>query len=1195
MKFWTLLPAALLCLSTAAQAVPGALSVQDAVPQETEGPTISERRESLEQQLLAAQALAEGQPEGSTASEVVTAYLQAQVALEALEQAQDSLAATRAQLGALGEQPEFEFDPAVLPQLPDLQDPQLDLQVLSDQRDRADQGADEAEAALAGTKRRNEAREAERADLPAQIAVLREQLAALAQETTAADAGQDLLQAQAERRSIQADRYEAEIASALARLDYLEAVAPLELPRERQRDLAAKAWSQLAAVLDGELSARQLQQVESEATEAEELASELEQSRFAEQAKRIAILKSVLVTRQRSRDQVEARIEQIARNVELLDERFQALRERYESAGRSNQMGLLLRNEAQQLDEPLTLRREIERLQPEIILRTMQLLDTEEELARISKQGPPANGEDPEFETANALFEQELSTWIQIQNVLSDLRKNLELELAARQDKLERTTEFYAYVNERVLWVQSAAPIWRWSSSANARPTGGPDVDGSPGDSQALEWLTSDAGSRPVNRLPSLIAAGIWLITPGHWGQVVADLWGDILDQPLLWSAMALALLILLLIRRRLFERLDLLVDEGQGPAIAVYRPLAECLVITGLLALPIPLLLAFLGQELVHAGDGVCLLPASLGAALRPASLFWFLLAFTRISCRPEGLVPSHLHVPGELARRIRRRILLLAVMMVSSLTVFRTLAAYGSLSGGTEQYVNTLGRLVFLFLLGLLVFFNHGLRAGPNSAPSAKDEAGQTPIGEFPRRLGRIFGVGLMVGVVVLALASMLGYVYTASELFDRLLLTLALLTGLLLALLVATRLVEITKRRVAAQRIRAQLTEGGGPGEPATEKDPDKPSLSQVSAQARQLLSTFVGILTALGLYWVWIDVVPALGIFRQIELWQVEQPGSVADGSLTGSSTTLAVTLADLMLALFWVLAGFVTGTRLPVLMDLLVFERLQLRGGERYAIQAISRYILTLIGLALGFAALRIGWNDVQFLAAAISVGLGFGLQEIFANFVSGLILLFERPVRIGDWVAIGDVTGQVARIQIRATTVMDLDRRELIVPNKDFVTSRLINYSLTDSITRARVDVGIAYGSDTKLAKRLLIDCAKQTMGVVAAPPAKALFAEFGDSSLNFTLFIFIDDRERMIDICSDLNFRIDDAFRKAGIEISFPQRDLHVRTAPGLEHVAELQRMHDQERAAGAAQAARPPGAGSAPDSTPGKGPLDV
>ena len=178
--------------------------------------------------------------------------------------------------------------------------------------------------------------------------------------------------------------------------------------------------------------------------------------------------------------------------------------------------------------------------------------------------------------------------------------------------------------------------------------------------------------------------------------------------------------------------------------------------------------------------------------------------------------------------------------------------------------------------------------------------------------------------------------------------------------------------------------------------------------------------------------------------------------------------------------------------------------------------------------------------------AALGVGLGFGLQEIVANFICGLIVLFERPFRVGDTVTIGEVNGTVSRIRIRATTIIDWDRKELIVPNKEFITGQLINWSLSDPIVRFSINVGIAYGSDTELAEKLLLKVLHETPMVLKDPKPTAYFLGFGDNSLNFELRLFINNIDHRLPVQHELHKAIDREFRKAGIVIAFPQHDVH-------------------------------------------------
>jgi len=186
---------------------------------------------------------------------------------------------------------------------------------------------------------------------------------------------------------------------------------------------------------------------------------------------------------------------------------------------------------------------------------------------------------------------------------------------------------------------------------------------------------------------------------------------------------------------------------------------------------------------------------------------------------------------------------------------------------------------------------------------------------------------------------------------------------------------------------------------------------------------------------------------------------------------------------------------------------------------------------------------------VEWLVAALTVGLGFGLQEIFANFVSGLILLFERPIRIGDTVTVGTTTGTVTRIRTRATTITDWDRKELIIPNKSFVTGDVVNWTLSDPITRLTIRVGVAYGSDVELIEQLMRELAEEHPLVLDDPAPIVFFCGFGDSALSFELRVFFKDVLKRTALTHELNKAINERFARHGIEIAFPQRDIHVRS----------------------------------------------
>ncbi|MDA3806569.1 MAG: mechanosensitive ion channel [Thiomicrorhabdus sp.] len=179
------------------------------------------------------------------------------------------------------------------------------------------------------------------------------------------------------------------------------------------------------------------------------------------------------------------------------------------------------------------------------------------------------------------------------------------------------------------------------------------------------------------------------------------------------------------------------------------------------------------------------------------------------------------------------------------------------------------------------------------------------------------------------------------------------------------------------------------------------------------------------------------------------------------------------------------------------MEFTLLRFLPISAAVRYAISSLTQYIVVIIGFVLIFRALGIEWSNIQWLVAALSVGLGFGLEEIVANFVSGIILLFEQPMRVGDIVTVDGVSGKVSKIRIRATTIINWDRQELIIPNKQIITGQFINWSLADPVTRVRVPVGIAYGSDVTQALSLIQQAAEEHPKVLKDPAPSVIFCKF--------------------------------------------------------------------------------------------------
>ena len=308
------------------------------------------------------------------------------------------------------------------------------------------------------------------------------------------------------------------------------------------------------------------------------------------------------------------------------------------------------------------------------------------------------------------------------------------------------------------------------------------------------------------------------------------------------------------------------------------------------------------------------------------------------------------------------------------------------------------------------------------------------------------------------------------------------------------------------------------------------------SSIAAKSALFINLFIGsfILVAILTFWQVYD--SPLEAFK----------GVLSLGVTLGSHR---ISLGLLLAAAALLYGSFVASSALQTLLLEEVFPKRHVEPGVGLSISRLIQYSLILVGFLLALAALGFTLTNLTILGGAIGIGIGFGLQAIVNNFASGIILLFERPIRVGDMIQLVDLPCTVKKIGLRSTVVQTRDDAEIVIPNSDLITNQVTNWTLSERRMRLRIPVGVAYGSDVPLVMRILKEIAKSNLSVLSDPAPAVLFRDFGDSSLNFELRIWIReflDRNR---IQSELNQTIDRRFRSEGIEIPFPQRDLHVRS----------------------------------------------
>jgi potassium efflux system protein len=412
--------------------------------------------------------------------------------------------------------------------------------------------------------------------------------------------------------------------------------------------------------------------------------------------------------------------------------------------------------------------------------------------------------------------------------------------------------------------------------------------------------------------------------------------------------------------------------------------------------------------------------------------------------------------------------------------------------------------------------------------------------------------------LGLAVLAL---MGYQYTAEQLLIRFELTLALAFLLSVVSSVFTRWMMAARRKLASQHAqsRRETTSINNASQSTSESnisiETPQVDLSLLNRQALKVWQVTTMIVFLCGCWAIWSQVLPALQVFSRVALYSyaIETTelveGFNAEPTMQEFTRIETVTLGHALLALGVLVVTILAARNLPGVLEFSYLQRIYFDQGARTAISKLTGYALVTAGLIIATNIIGLRWNNIQWLVAALTVGLGFGLQEIFANFVSGLIILFERPVRVGDLVTIDNVTGTVSRIQIRATTITDFDFKEFIVPNKEFVTGRLMNWTLTDRRHRLVMEVGVSYDSDIESSLRILQQIAKENSNVLADPEPIVSFESFGDSTLKLKLLAFLGNVDHRWFVQTELNLEIAKRFKAAGIAFSYPQRDLHIRS----------------------------------------------
>ncbi|MBK7364702.1 MAG: mechanosensitive ion channel [Nitrosomonas sp.] len=731
----------------------------------------------------------------------------------------------------------------------------------------------------------------------------------------------------------------------------------------------------------------------------------------------------------------------------------------------------------------------------------LQMQDDKAYLKRITK-GYTINPDSAAYPDIMKAF-QELKTFrLQVIDkfieILREYLKELEQYASLQHQLLEKIDQYESLLKENLLLTRNAKPIYQLTTN---------DID------KAITWFVTDKTQSAFSKLLDrvglvsfiitilvfvLLSIFWWFAWPHYlvWEKAGKEAWGKVKQDKIIYSV---RLLVFIIFQSLLFA----------SPFFFIYLVLEHSI------------------NTEINRAFSQTFYVATIAAIFGNVTF--------QIS-RPSGLLSQHFKFPIDFVEWLHVSIKHYgpAIAILCLITAFTDAI-------GEDMVRHVVGRISFItacFLLALLSLDWIGVTKVGKSLYRDK----QLNSLKNPKLWASLFFLQLLYLIAIAATGYYFAALYQAILIFE----TIVWVMICSFIFLQAYRGLLIAQRRIAYKRaiekreeMIALRTSTSGKAE-AEWVDENYMDVETISKQSHTLLTISVWGLLLLGLSGIWVDLLPTLGFIDKIVIWQTS---AVSEGE----TIVRLITLETLLVALIILVLSFIAAHNLPGTLEILVLRHLSLDTGTGYAITTLLKYVIIILGITIMSQKLGVEWSNIHWLVAALGVGVGFGLQEIVANFVSGLILLFERPIRIGDTVTLSDVTGTVSKIHIRATTLIDADRKEVIVPNKIFITQQFINWTLSDEVTRIRIPVGIAYGSDCDKARELLLEVAHSNPLVLREPEPLAVFADFGASTLNFELRVYAGQLSDRLDLAHDLNMEINRRFAAEGIEIAFPQLDVHL------------------------------------------------
>ncbi|AKC60253.1 miniconductance mechanosensitive channel MscM [Blochmannia endosymbiont of Camponotus (Colobopsis) obliquus] len=549
------------------------------------------------------------------------------------------------------------------------------------------------------------------------------------------------------------------------------------------------------------------------------------------------------------------------------------------------------------------------------------------------------------------------------------------------------------------------------------------------------------------------------------------------------------------------------------------------------IISIPFPILWITIGYNFRHTWT--CPIIVAIGDAVLITTPILWISIITSYFAHPKGLFINHFKWPKSKIKIALKHHTLFRIIILILIITLITFEKYNH-----REFYNTLSRLCFIILCPILTLITNNLKKSGLMLYLDQNNNNNNIINQS------LWNV-IICAPMIASLFSCLGYLTTSKILLARL--ETSVITWIMLIVLynIIKRWIFIQRCHILIKHIKYQKenkkslihkNNNTNNYHLKLNKFPDKTiyNVRIISIQLLRLIKSILAIIVILSIIIIWSELHPAFEFLENITLWNTIT-------TIQEVNKLHKITLKDILISIVILFITTKLVKNIPALLELMLLQHLNLNPGTGYAVITLTKYTLMFLGALIGFSLIGIEWSKIQWLIAALGVGLGFGLQEIFINFISGIMILFEKPIRIGDTVTIRNLTGTITHINTRATTITDLDHKEIIVPNKEFITKQFTNWSLTNTITRIILKIPAPSNIEIEKITNILLKTIKNCSLVLNIPAPEVYLIDLQQGLPLFEIRLYTSKIKYRMPLKHQIHTLILKAYKTHGLILPFP------------------------------------------------------